>query len=322
MHKLYYKYDSKKGRYRRYTPSRHERWWIYTRRFLLGTGSGIGAFLLLSILVQSPRERELIDKNNALEAQYDVLDKRLDLAYDILDKLQQRDDNLYRVILQADPIAPAIRQAGYNGTNRYEALADMPKKKLLIHTTKKLDILEKQLYIESKSMDDIVADLKQQDEKIKCVPAIQPVSNRDLKYTASGYGWRTDPIYGTRKFHKGMDFSAKIGTDIYATGNGKITFVGWKSGYGRCVIVDHGFDYETLYAHMSKTKVHRGQKVVRGQIIGLVGSSGKSTGPHLHYEVHYKNHIMNPVNYYFMDLNAEDYDKMIDIAANHGKVMD
>ena len=185
-----------------------------------------------------------------------------------------------------------------------------------------MDVLNRQLYIQSKSFDEIVDLCKNHDEMLKCIPAIQPVSNKNLKQTASGFGYRIDPIYKTTKFHSGMDFSANIGTPVYATGDGRGVKVGWESGYGKLIKVDHGFGYVTWYAHLNNYKVRVGQKVVRGEIIGEVGNTGKSTGPHLHYEVHLKGKVVNPVNYYFMDLSAEDYDKMIEIAANHGKVFD
>ena len=153
-------------------------------------------------------------------------------------------------------------------------------------------------------------------------PCHQPVSNKNLKQTASGYGMRIDPIYKTPKFHAGMDFSANIGTPVYATGDGVVTKAGWESLYGNIIKIDHGFGYATWYAHLSAYKVRKGQKVKRGEVIGAVGNTGKSTGPHLHYEVHLKGRVQNPVNYYFMDLSAEDYDRMIDIANNHGKVFD
>jgi murein DD-endopeptidase MepM/ murein hydrolase activator NlpD len=157
---------------------------------------------------------------------------------------------------------------------------------------------------------------------LSCIPAIQPVSNKNLKQTASGYGMRIDPIYKTAKFHSGMDFSANIGTPIYATGDGVIKKAGWESGYGKIIIINHGFGYETWYAHLNDYDVRVGQKVKRGEVIGKVGNTGKSTGPHLHYEVRLKGKVVNPVNYYFMDLSAEDYDKMIELAANQGKVFD
>ena len=191
-----------------------------------------------------------------------------------------------------------------------------------MNTTQKMDLLERQLYIQSKSFDEVLALCKKHDEMLECIPAIQPVSNKDLKQTASGYGTRIDPIYKTVKFHSGMDFSANVGTPVYATGNGVVRKAGWEGLYGNCIQIDHGFGYVTRYAHLSKIDVRVGQKVVRGETIGKVGTTGKSTGPHLHYEVMVKGQIVNPVNYYFMDLNADDYDRMVEIAANHGKVFD
>jgi murein DD-endopeptidase MepM/ murein hydrolase activator NlpD len=226
------------------------------------------------------------------------------------------------VVLQADPVADAVRKAGYSGTNRYEELMDMANSDLVVNTTQKMDMLNRQLYIQSKSFDEVVDLFKNHDEMLKCIPAIQPVANKNLKYTASGYGMRIDPIYKTAKFHNGMDFSANIGTPVYATGDGIIKKAGWQSGYGKIVVVNHGFGYETWYAHLNKYNVRVGQKVVRGEVIGEVGNTGKSTGPHLHYEVHLKGKVVNPVNYYFMDLSAEEYDQMIELAANQGKVFD
>jgi len=285
-------------------------------------GLGAGSFLLLLLLFGSPSEKELRIENSRLLAQYNVLSRRLDDAEEVLRDIQQRDDNLYRVIMQADPIAPAIRQAGYGGTNRYEELMDMANAGLVVNTTQKLDVLSKQLYIQSKSFDDVVEMCKNHGEMLKCMPAIQPISNKDLRQTASGYGTRIDPIYGTVKFHSGMDFSASPGTDVYATGNGTVVKMGWETGYGNTIVVDHGFGYQTWYAHLRDFRTKLGKKVVRGEVIGGVGSTGKSTGPHLHYEVHVKGQVVNPINYYFMDLSAEDYDRMVQLAANHGKVFD
>jgi murein DD-endopeptidase MepM/ murein hydrolase activator NlpD len=285
-------------------------------------GLGAGSFILLIWIFGSPSEKQLRIENSRLLAQYNVLSRRLDEALGVMQGIQQRDDNLYRVVLQADPVADAIRKAGYGGTNRYEDLMDMANADLVVNTTQKMDMLNRQLYIQSKSFDEVVELFKDHDEMLKCIPAIQPVANKNLKYTASGYGTRIDPIYKTPKFHAGMDFSANIGTPIYATGNGVVKKAGWESGYGKLVIINHGFGYETWYAHLNDYDVRVGQKVKRGEVIGKVGNTGKSTGPHLHYEVHVKGKVVNPVNYYFMDLSAEDYDKMIELAANQGKVFD
>ena len=322
MRKVYYIYNPKTRTYDRIYPTVRQRVLSIMRRLFVGMGLGAGCFIVLIWIFGSPSEKELRIENSRLLAQYNLLSHRLDEALGVMDGIRQRDDNLYRVVLQSDPVADAVRKAGYGGTNRYEELMDMANSELVVNTTQKMDMLDRQLYIQSKSFDEVVELCKDHDEMLRSIPAIQPVSNKNLKQTASGYGMRIDPIYKTAKFHAGMDFSANVGTPVYATGDGKVVKAGWESGYGNLIKIDHGFGYVTWYAHLSKIKVRVGQKVVRGEIIGDVGNTGKSTGPHLHYEVHVKGKVVNPINYYFMDLNAEDYDKMIEIAANHGKVFD
>lgn len=322
MRKVYYIYNPKTRTYDRIYPTVRQRALSILRRLFVGMGLGAGSFIILILIFGSPSEKELRIENSRLLAQYNVLSRRLDEALNVMQGIQQRDDNLYRVVLQADPVADAVRKAGYGGTNRYEDLMDLANADLVVNTTQKMDVLNRQLYIQSKSFDEVVDLCKNHDEMLKCIPAIQPVSNKNLKQTASGYGYRIDPIYKTTKFHAGMDFSANIGTPVYATGDGRVVKAGWESGYGKLIKVDHGFGYVTWYAHLNNYKVRVGQRVVRGEVIGEVGNTGKSTGPHLHYEVHLKGKVVNPVNYYFMDLSAEDYDKMIEIAANHGKVFD
>jgi murein DD-endopeptidase MepM/ murein hydrolase activator NlpD len=185
-----------------------------------------------------------------------------------------------------------------------------------------MDEIRKQIYIQSRSYDDLVKLAKSKEEMLECIPAIQPVMNKDLKKMASGYGWRIDPVYRTRRFHAGMDFAAATGTDIFATGKGTVVATGWQQGYGNCVQINHGFGYLTLYGHMSKINVRNGQKVKRGEVIGEVGNTGKSTGPHLHYEVHLRGTVMNPHHFYFMDLSPAEYDRMIQMSENSGQMMD
>jgi len=322
MRKVYYIYNPKTRTYDRIYPTMRQRVMSYLRRLFVGMGLGAGSFIVLLLIFGSPSEKDLRMENSRLQAQYHILSSRLDESLQVMKGLQQRDDNLYRVMMQADPVADALRTPSYNKTNRYEDLMELPSAKLVVNTTQKMDLLERQLYIQSKSFDEVLALCKKHDEMLECIPAIQPVSNKDLNQTASGYGTRIDPIYKTVKFHSGMDFSANVGTPVYATGNGVVRKAGWEGLYGNCIQIDHGFGYVTRYAHLSKIDVRVGQKVVRGETIGKVGTTGKSTGPHLHYEVMVKGQIVNPVNYYFMDLNADDYDRMVEIAANHGKVFD
>ncbi len=322
MRKVYYIYNPQTQTYDRIYPTVRQRVMSILRRLFIGMGMGAGSFLVLLLIFGSPSEKELRKENSKLRAQYNVLSHRMDEALAVLQDVQQRDDNLYRVMFQADPIPSAIRKAGYGGTNRYEHLMDLADAELVINTTQKLDLLSKQLYIQSNSFDEVVEMCKSHEEMLKCIPAIQPIANKDLKKTASGYGHRIDPIYGTTRFHSGMDFSANPGTDVYATGNGVVVKAGWETGYGNTVIIDHGFGYKTVYAHLRDFRTRVGKRVVRGEVIAGVGSTGKSTGPHLHYEVHVKDHVVNPVNYYFMDLSAEEYDRMIQLAANQGRMLD
>ena len=219
----------------------------------------------------------------------------------VLDDIQKRDDNIYRVIFEADPIPSSIRKAGYGGVNRYINLSGYTNSELMISATKKIDQINKQLYIQSKSFDHIIELAKNKQEMLACIPAIQPVANKDLRRMASGYGYRIHPIYKTRKMHHGMDFTAKTGTPIYATGNGTVEKVSnIRTGYGKHIIIDHGYGYKTLYAHNSKNLVTKGQKVNRGDVIAHVGSNGLSTSPHLHYEVHKDGKKINPVNFTIM----------------------
>lgn len=292
---------------------------VYLMASLFG---GVIFFAVFLGFFSSPREKRLQQERKQLMAQYSLLDKQLEEMQHVMSDLQERDNNLYRVVFQAEPIPLSSRMGGANRPYFYEELAKMTNEELAVSVTKKIDMLEKQLYVQSKSYDELIKLANENEKRLECIPAIQPVLNKDLKRVASGYGWRIDPIYHTRRFHQGMDFTAPIGTDVYATGNAVVTFTGWKSGYGNCVILNHGYGYETLYAHLHKINVRRGQKVNRGDVIALVGNTGKSTGPHLHYEVHLRGKIMNPQNYYFQDLSPEEYDRMVQLANNAGQMFD
>lgn len=320
--KSYYIYDPNTLSYERVYPSTKDRVFTIIRHLSTGIVIGVVLFFTLMRFLDSPMESQLRKENKLLQTQYEVLSLRLANAFDILNDIQQRDENLYRAIFQAESIPESIRKAGFGGVNRYEHLMNLSNADLVVATTQKMDMLTKQLYVQSNSLEELINIGQTQEERVKCIPSIQPISNKDLKRTASGYGMRMDPIYRVPRFHAGMDFSAKIGTEIYATGNGVVTFVGWKQGYGNCLMINHGFGYETLYGHMSKAIARVGQKVVRGEIIGEVGNTGKSTGPHLHYEVIVRGRNDNPSKYYFMDLSPEEYEQMIQIAENHGQVMD
>ncbi|MDR3653881.1 MAG: M23 family metallopeptidase [Paludibacter sp.] len=287
-----------------------------------GVFLGIIFFFIFVSTIQSPQEKQLGQDKTHMEAQYKVLQRQLAEVQYVMSDLEQRDDNLYRVVFQADPIPLSVRRGSSANTDYYEQLLDMTNSEIVVSTTKKLNELKKELYIQSKSYDELVLLAKNNETMLADLPAIQPISNKNLMRMASGYGWRIDPIYHTRRFHAGMDFAAPIGTDIFATANGTIQSAGWEQGYGNCVQINHGYGYVTLYGHMSAIKVRVGQSVKRGEIIGLVGNTGRSTGPHVHYEVHFKGQIMNPQNYYYLDLSPADYDKMVQMSNNAGQMLD
>jgi murein DD-endopeptidase MepM/ murein hydrolase activator NlpD len=272
---------------------------------------------------ESPKEKQLTRELDQIKLQYDILNKRIDQSLMVLDDLQKRDDNIYRVIFEAEPIPTGVRRAGYGGTDRYAQLQGFDNSELMMRTSQKLDFLSKQIVVQSKSYDEILKLVQNKANMLGSIPAIQPVSTKDLKQMASGFGWRTDPIYKMPKFHAGMDFAAPIGTEVYATGDGVVQRADAQaSGYGNHIRIDHGYGYMTLYGHLSRTKVRPGQKVKRGEVIGYVGNTGKSTGPHLHYEVYKNGENQNPINYYFNDLSPDEYDAMLKISANSNQSFD
>ena len=262
-------------------------------------------------------------ENERLLTQYTLMNKDLNNMGKVLKDIQYRDDNIYRVIFEAEPIPASVREAGFGGVNRYSQLENMDNADLVISTARKLDVLTKQIYIQSKSYDDVMTMALNKEKMLASLPSIMPVSNKDLKRTASGWGYRIHPIYKIRKFHYGMDFSAPTGTEVFATGSGVVERIQRsKIGFGNHITIDHGYGFETLYAHLSAFNVKEGQKVKRGDVIGYVGSTGTSTAPHLHYEVHKNGQKVNPQNYYFLDLSPQEYEKMIEISSNMGQSFD
>ena len=300
------------------------RYWVRQTGIYILAGIVIGILFLYLFLTffPSPREKQLLREKASLESQLEVLNNQVDQMQVVMTDLQQRDDNLYRVLFGAEPIPLSVRQGAQRKIDYYEQLAQMTNSELAADLSLKVDLLEKEMYVQAKSYDEVAQMAKEQEIRMENIPAIQPVMNKDLKRVASGYGMRIDPVYHVRKFHQGMDFSAPTGTEIFATGNARVKFSGWKQGYGNTVILDHGFGYETLYAHLFKSLVRKGQKVRRSDIIALVGNTGKSTGPHLHYEVRLHGKPVDPRNYYFYDLSPEEYDQMIQLSNNFGQMLD
>ncbi len=289
-------------------------------KFLYVVAAGaVFSFVVLLIaynFLDSPKEKILKREIRQYKLQYEILNERLDRISMVMDDIQNRDDNIYRVIFEAEPIPSTIRKAGYGGTNRYAKLEGYSNSDILTETTKKIDLISRQLYIQSISFDDVFKMAKGKAQMLACIPAIQPISNKQLTMIASGFGYRFHPIYKTIRMHTGIDFTAHKGTPIYATGDGVVSKGNENlSGYGIACVIDHGYGYKTLYGHMYKMIVNPGQKVKRGQVIGYVGNTGISIGPHLHYEV-IKNGIkVNPINYFYQDLTPEEYEKVIEISS-------
>ncbi len=299
-------------------------YWLRQTGIYILAGIILGVLFLFLFLTffPSPREKQLLREKESMQSQLEILNQQVDQMQIVMTDLQQRDDNLYRVLFGAEPIPLSIRQGTQHKIDYYDSIAKMTDNQLAAELAQKVDMLAKELYTQAKSYDEVLEMAKNQEIRMENIPAIQPVMNKDLTRVASGYGMRIDPVYHVRKFHQGMDFSAPIGTEIYATGNAKVKFSGWKQGYGNTVILDHGFGYETLYAHLYKSLVRKGQKVRRSDIIALVGNTGKSTGPHLHYEVRLNGKPVDPRNYYFYDLSPEEYDQMLQLSNNFGQMLD
>jgi len=323
MAKVKYTYDSKTLSYKKISRNWKVRLKEISLFALVSSAFGLVFYLVADLWFESPKERRMKRELDNMVLQYDLMNGKLDQLADVLGDIEKRDDEIYRTIFEAGPIPNELRTAGFGGANRYKNLEGFNNSELLIDTRKKLDKIANRTYVQSKSFDDVVEMAREKEQMLASIPAIQPVANKDLKRMASGFGYRIHPIYKVRKMHWGMDFTAPTGTPIYATGDGKVTTQkNSRSGYGNHIIIDHGYGYETLYGHMSKVEVRRGQKVKRGDIIGYVGSTGRSTAPHLHYEVIKDGRKINPVNFYFNDLSPEEYDRVLETSSHSNQSFD
>ncbi len=317
--RIFYKYNKVTDSYERVFPSRLGR--VMSR---VANGTVIAAVIIVAVValyywLEVPREEMLIEENRRLRAQLETVDVRLDRAMKVMDAIAERDNNFYRVMVQAPPLTASQR---YGGMSSAEAVASMNDADLVTNVSDKIEMLDRLLYAQIQSFDSLRVMASQQTDRLKHIPSVQPISLLDMKQLASGYGYRVDPVYGTSRFHEGMDFAAQPGTRVNATGDGTVIHAGWKSEYGNLVEVDHGYGYVTRYAHLSKINVKNGETVNRGDKIGEVGSTGKSTGPHLHYEVRYKGVAQPPYKYYFEDLTPEQYVAMISANDASAHVMD
>lgn len=318
MKKIKYYYDAENLAYRRINTKKRTKV-AYAALFLLA--SALFGFLMVVILLntpyfETPRDRLQAREIENMKLRYSLLNKKMDDLEAVMEDIEERDNNLYRAYFNAAEIPDEQRRAGFGGINRYADLEGYNNSELVVNTARRVDVLSKQLAIQSKSLDEIFAMARAKSKLLSAIPAIQPVKNEQMRSMASGFGYRSDPFTKVRKFHAGMDFSARTGTPIYATGDGVVTRAdNTASGYGNHIVINHGYGYETLYAHLSAYKVRRGQRVKRGDVIGLIGSTGRSEAPHLHYEVHKGGKPVNPLNFYYGNISAQEF-AVISKAAN------
>ncbi len=325
MSKVKYYYDPDTLSYRKIEPKKTRR---YRNIALFVLGSFLFGLLSLVLLlntnlVNTPAELSLRREVKNYELQFELLNKKMEQIEEVLSNVAERDNNIYRIYFEANPIPEEQRRAGFGGVNRYKELEGFNNSEMVIATTKRLDIIKKQMTIQSKSLDEITKLAEEKEKLLVAIPAIQPINNENLTRMASGYGWRSDPFTKARKMHWGMDFSAPKGTPIYASGDGKVTRAdNNSSGYGKHVRIDHGYGYLSLYGHMSQYNVKVGQKVKRGDIIGFVGSTGRSEGPHVHYEVWKDDERINPINFYYGSLTPEEFENMLKYAIQENQSLD
>ncbi|HBK71670.1 MAG TPA: peptidase M23 [Flavobacteriaceae bacterium] len=323
MAKVKYYYDSDTLSYRKIELRKRDKF----KKILTFVLGAISVGLLFTFIafqfVESPKEKAQKRELENMQLSYGLLDKKMNQIEEVLEGIQHRDNDIYRLYFEASPIPNEQRKAGFGGVNRYKSLEGFENSEMIIDVTKNMDILSKQLYIQSKSLDEIIRLAEDKEKLLASIPAIQPIRNEDLTRMASGYGWRSDPFTKARKMHKGMDFTAPTGTPIYASGNGVIHRADSRaSGFGNHIEIDHGYGYKTIYAHLSKYNVKKGQKVKRGDLIGFVGNTGRSSGPHLHYEVHKNGKPINPINFYYGNLTPDEFEEMLKIATQEGQSFD
>ncbi|WP_339629652.1 M23 family metallopeptidase [uncultured Maribacter sp.] len=325
MSKVKYYYDPDTLSYRKIEPVKSKRYrniaFFVLGSFLFGLLSLV--LLLNTNLINTPRELSLAREAKNYELQYELLNKKMAQIEEVLGNIEERDNNIYRLYFEANPIPDEQRKAGFGGINRYKSLEGFNNSEMIVSTTKRLDIIKKQMAIQSKSLDEITKLAEEKEKLLMSIPAIQPINNEDLTRMASGYGWRSDPFTKARKMHYGMDFTAPKGTPIYAAGDGKVTRAdNNSSGYGKHIRIEHGYGYLSLYGHLSQYNVKKGQKVKRGDLIGFVGSTGRSEAPHLHYEVWKENDRINPINFYYGSLSPEEFENMLKFANQENQSLD
>ena len=323
MSKVKYYYDSETLSYRK-IERKKGRTFKYVSVFILAAALfGFLTVFITSQYVESPKEKALKRELSNMQLQYELLNRKMDETQLVLEDIANRDNNIYRLYFEANPIPDEQRKAGFGGVNRYKYLEGFDNSKLIIESSKRLDILQKQIVVQSKSLDEIAKLAEEKEKLLAAIPAIQPVRNEDLTRMASGYGMRNDPFTKIRKMHWGMDFTAPRGTPVYATGDGVVTRADSNSaGYGKHIRIDHGYGYVSLYAHLYKYNIRKNQKVKRGDLIGFVGSTGRSEAPHLHYEIFKDDQRINPINFYYGSLTPQEFNELLEKATLENQSLD
>ena len=296
-------------------------------RVLLISLAVLGITFLFAILLftffKSPKEKMQARELEYMKLQYEILNDRLDNLELLMTDMEQRDNNLYRVMFEADPIPNSVRRSGFSDADRYADMYGYINSSQVVNASRKLDVIASQLYHQSVSYDTLFALARNKSDMLAHIPAIFPLKETEIKYISSYFGYRPDPIYKISKFHSGIDFSTAMGTEAYATGDGVVFDVernDW--GYGNMVILDHGYGYKTRYAHLKKAAVRKGQKVKRGQLIGYIGNTGKTTGVHLHYEVLKNDVQIDPINFFYNDLTPDQYNQILEQSTLPTQTMD
>ncbi|MFN5334065.1 MAG: M23 family metallopeptidase [Bacteroidota bacterium] len=323
MKKIKYFYNTHTLRFERLiTPLRVK----LLRVFGLFAAVAVAAFFATQLIYRyfpSANEKRLMNANARLEEELKMARQELDNLGVALNEIEQRDNEVYRAIFEASPIPDSARAKALEKEKQEKINASLSDNDLNESIQGKIKTLKNRIDVQASSFAEITEMVKNKEVLLASTPAIQPVSNKNLNRLSSGFGYRIDPVYKTTKMHAGLDFAAPQGTPVYATGNGTIKLAGnTGNGYGNHVIIKHGFSYETLYGHLYRIKVRTGGKVKRGEVIGWVGNSGKSTGPHLHYEVHKNGRPLDPIYFFYNDLNPEQFDRMLKIAAASNQSLD
>ena len=285
--------------------------------------TGVIIVIVMFQYIDSPKEKLLRQQNQAYKESYSVLQERVKQLELQMNELENRDNDVYRSIFEADPIPDSARVKAMEAKKEVQLIQNLSNSDLLESMIGQLNNLSLRMAYQTKSFEDITDMVKNKEKLLKAIPAIQPVSNKNLNRVASGFGYRVDPLYKDYRLHAGLDFAAPSGTPIYATADGVVQAAGFNTdGYGNKVVINHGYGYQTLYGHMVRVKARVGQRVKRGEVIGYIGSTGKSTGPHCHYEVIKRGTKVDPVYYFYNDLTPAQFDRILKAAATNKQSLD